>query len=160
VAIKVLEVVRVLLSIMATESKAKISLKIHSCVLGAAAPCCLTVQCAYKNSAGTAVLSDSFRTDIQNPQDTTVTFKKGAFEFVVPANVKSAHCRILFDLLKVPADAKPGSAPKGVSLGDGACRLSQLADELQKGGEMSQRVQLGEAFVIVKLQYVDSSLIV
>jgi hypothetical protein len=138
---------------MASESKAKLSVKIHSCVLGAAVPCCLTLQCAYKNSAGTAVLSDLYRTDIQAPQDITVTFKKSTFEFIVPANVKSAHCRILFDLLKLPADAKAGSNAKGVSMGDGACRLSQISEELMKGGEMSQRVELGEAFVIAKMQY-------
>lgn len=138
---------------MASESKAKLSVKIHSCVLGAALPCCLTLQCAYKNSAGTAEQSDLFRTDMQFPQDVTVSFKKAAFDFVVPANVKSAHCRVLFDLLKVPADSKAGSNPKGVSIGDGACRLSQISEELAKGGEISQRVQLGEAFVIVKLQH-------
>jgi hypothetical protein len=140
-------------SSMASDSKAKLSVKVHSCVLGAAIPCCLTLQCAFKNSAGTAEQTDLFRTDTQTPQDVTVSFKKAAFEFVVPANVKAAHCRILFDLLKLPADAKAGSNPKGVSVGDGACRLSQVAEELVKGGEISQRVQLGEAFVIVKLQY-------
>ena len=138
---------------MASESKAKLSVKIHSCVLGAPVPCCLTLQCAYKNAAGSAVQSDLFRTDIQSAQDVTVAFKKSSFEFVVPANVKAAHCRLLFDLLRVPPDAKAGSNPKGVSIGDGACRLSQIWEELVKGGEMSQRVELGEAFVIVKLQY-------
>jgi hypothetical protein len=137
----------------AVETKAKLSVKIHSCVLGAAVPCCLTLQCAYKGTGGSAVTSDLYRTDICNPQDITVTFKKAAFDFVVPAGIKAAHCRILFDLLKVPADSKAGSNPKGVSVGEGACRLSQISEELIKGGEMSQRIELGEAFVIVKLQY-------